>query len=328
MHTVSSGTGNWSEDRHYTHSPHKTRFGPVPPLFMMRYSVYFENNFSNYLYKICEGNSLCRDKRSTSLEKFELIKIEDREAIHGYRRQYLDSLIEFQELYLELIISEGTFYQIEFDNAACGYCIVNKSRTALVEFHTRFDNLFVNRDILKEICTRLKLASVFCKSFDLPLLNAVMLISNSFKIEGFHFRKCVAGGTPPRKEIVEREATADDAKTLEAINDTFFESNTEIGYYLKNRNLTIFEQPDGRPLGCGLLLQVVRGYPYVDLGMLVNPEFRRGGIGTYIIGRLTTICRSQNKIPICGCAFDNEASYRTLTRAGFIPQYELLLFTL
>jgi len=39
------------------------------------------------------------------------------------------------------------------------------------------------------------------------------------------------------------------------------------------------------------------------------------------------MCRRQNKIPICGCAFDNHASYRTLIRAGFLPQYELLSFT-
>jgi predicted GNAT family acetyltransferase len=60
--------------------------------------------------------------------------------------------------------------------------------------------------------------------------------------------------------------------------------------------------------------------------MWVNPQYRRQGIATKIISYLKNNCIDSNQRPICGCAYENFASQKTLEKAGFVSKYKLLGF--
>jgi GNAT superfamily N-acetyltransferase len=62
------------------------------------------------------------------------------------------------------------------------------------------------------------------------------------------------------------------------------------------------------------------------VGMLVHPEHRKRGVGTYIIQYLKEYCMQNLWRPICGCAKQNVSSRKTLERAGFVSKYDLLEF--
>lgn len=59
--------------------------------------------------------------------------------------------------------------------------------------------------------------------------------------------------------------------------------------------------------------------PYGDIYMEVEPDFRRRGIGSYLVQELKALCRRRGKTPACRCNVGNVASQRTLQRAGFVP---------
>lgn len=64
--------------------------------------------------------------------------------------------------------------------------------------------------------------------------------------------------------------------------------------------------------------------PYADIGMIVDKEYRRRGLGTAILAQLKAHCYSQNAVPICSCAVENSASRKTIEKAGFVAAHRML----
>jgi GNAT superfamily N-acetyltransferase len=57
--------------------------------------------------------------------------------------------------------------------------------------------------------------------------------------------------------------------------------------------------------------------PYADLYMEVREDFRKKGIGSYLIQEIKKQCYLHGRIPAARCSLDNPASRATLLKAGF-----------
>lgn len=78
--------------------------------------------------------------------------------------------------------------------------------------------------------------------------------------------------------------------------------------------------------GCGYLIRVLPDKEILDVGMWVNPVFRRQGYATLIISHLKETCLKAGYTPIAGCAADNIASRRTLEKCGFMTKHCAIVF--
>lgn len=58
--------------------------------------------------------------------------------------------------------------------------------------------------------------------------------------------------------------------------------------------------------------------PYVDLYMEVRPDMRRKGFGSYLVQELGRLAEAAGKIACARCAIANQASLKTLQRAGMV----------
>lgn len=58
--------------------------------------------------------------------------------------------------------------------------------------------------------------------------------------------------------------------------------------------------------------------PYSDLFMEVDAGHRRRGLGSYLVQELKRVCREIGRVPAARCDPGNEASRRTLERAGMV----------
>ncbi len=58
------------------------------------------------------------------------------DKIKNYRTDYLRSLSQFQELFLELMINNSDFYALQFDNKLIGYAIRNREGV-LIEYYIK-----------------------------------------------------------------------------------------------------------------------------------------------------------------------------------------------
>jgi GNAT superfamily N-acetyltransferase len=59
--------------------------------------------------------------------------------------------------------------------------------------------------------------------------------------------------------------------------------------------------------------------PYGDIYMDTKEEFRRRGLGTFVVQELKRVCYEGGYVPGARCSPGNVASRRTLQRAGFVP---------
>ncbi|MGH7571433.1 MAG: GNAT family N-acetyltransferase [Gemmatimonadota bacterium] len=64
--------------------------------------------------------------------------------------------------------------------------------------------------------------------------------------------------------------------------------------------------------------------PYGDIYMEVAGPCKRRGFGSYLVQELKRMCREMKRVPAARCHKDNDASRRTLERAGMFPCARIL----
>ena len=65
-----------------------------------------------------------------------------------------------------------------------------------------------------------------------------------------------------------------------------------------------------------------------DIGMIVSPDHRRQGYGTYLLHRAKQIAIDWKKKPICSCEKMNTGSLKAIHNIGFVSSFQLLLVEL
>ena len=81
---------------------------------------------------------------------------------------------------------------------------------------------------------------------------------------------------------------------------------------------------DAKVVGTGALL-FHYNHPYCDVAMEINEEYRRRGLGAYLVQELKRIAYGMGGIPAARCDPNNVASRKTLQRAGFVPFAHIVL---
>ena len=92
------------------------------------------------------------------------------DKIKEYRADYLNSLPEFQELFLELLLNDSDCYLIYLYDEKIGYVIVNEDNT-LIEFYVAKRYIPSSNKILGQVIEDLSISEIYCKSFDSLLLS-------------------------------------------------------------------------------------------------------------------------------------------------------------
>ena len=76
---------------------------------------------------------------------------------------------------------------------------------------------------------------------------------------------------------------------------------------------------EGQEAGLGFKIGLPFETDYADVGMIVFPEFRKQGVGTFIVNRMISLCQNQGLIPVATCSAENRESEATLKKCGFYP---------
>ncbi len=244
--------------------------------------------------------------------------------ISQIRIDYLNSLSEFQELYLEMFIDNSDIYKIEFNGILIGYAIKTVDNI-LIEFYIIDKYVPVSSDVFQTIINDLAINNIYCKSFDYLLLNCCLTGLYSYNLIGSLFRDYFDTDKIPINDLKIRYAENKDYSFLLQQEGELYETHEELEKFVNGNNVIMFQRGE-QLLGCGYLIKVHANYNYYDIGMWVNPNYRKQGIATKIISYLKDTCITNNWNPICGCAIANIASQKTLEKNGFVSKYKLIEF--
>lgn len=233
------------------------------------------------------------------------------------RNEYLDSLPEAQDLYLEELVRDGAVWLM----GNMGYAVV--SGTSLVEFFVSKKYREKSVVLFEALVDYCRITQVLCKSFDRDMSFVAFSRPTRVSTVGLMFREIADNSFCEVKDRIMRSANAADLDVIERFDDGFFCSRAEIDHYFTEGDLYVLDCA-GSIRGCGIVTPVIHGQSYMDIGMLVAPEFRNQGNGAYIVSFLKSLLLKQGYTPICSCSIENTASAKALQRAGFVCGYRVL----
>lgn len=250
--------------------------------------------------------------------------------ISDFRRDYLQTLPENQEYYLEYLIGMSEAFVILVDEIEAGYFLAStpdeSGGRTLLEFYLNSTRIPLAEKILARIIQEYRVSSCLCKSFDHLTLSACSSLQKSMSPVGILCRGFSSTAFPLDTSLVTVDpAEPDQAELIFSWNDDFFDDLAEVQRMIAGEQLFLFKESKGI-LGIGTILPIIEGTDQVDVGMLVRSEYRGRGWGAYIIRYLTEVCLKRGESPSCGCGIDNIGSRRSLEKAGFESRYRMLHF--
>lgn len=243
------------------------------------------------------------------------------------RSRRLASLDEPQELYLERRVAGGSTWLLEQEGDPVGYAVVDDLGTLLELFHEDWMASELP-SLTAALVGAVGVTGGLFQSFD-PTMTALALAAQ-VRVEpaGILFRTILDPDHRARPDAAMRPAAPADVQAIAMIDDGFFADDGEIRGYLGIGGLSVLEGTANRIIGCGVAKPVIPGGGAIDIGMLVAPDFRHRGYGTFIVSHLKFDILSKGQRPICGCAIENIGSQRAIRNAGFAPDHRLLRFDL
>ncbi len=244
-----------------------------------------------------------------------------------YRADYFNSLPEFQELFLELIVSSSDCYVLRLGKVDAGYAVCS-AEGALVEFYVFNTYLSSSYTFFCKLIEQLSIKEIYCKSFDSALLSNCLLSSFTYSVVGVLYRDYVKPLVAVDPALIMKRAVLDSVELFckqdESIKE-LFETDDVLMDCIQKENVFEFYIHDVF-VGCGLITRVNKNWNFCDLGVWVNPLERGKGIASQIIIRLRDFALEKGMEPCCGCAIDNIASQKAIERSGYVSRYKLVCF--
>jgi hypothetical protein len=249
------------------------------------------------------------------------------DKIKRHRKDYLNSLPEFQELFIEIMINDADAYLLQFDNKAIGYAIINNDGV-LIEFYLINKYIPESKGCFSQVLKELSITDIYCKSFDSLLLSNCLLSSFSYSVLGVLYRDYVEPKIKKDLALKMEKASLSSAGLLLSQDDSIkelFETEQQLTDFIQNENVFIFYK-NHEFIGCGTVIRTNLDWNYCDLGVWVNPLKRGNAMGSQIILNLREFAVKNKMRPSCGCAIEHLASQKTIEKSGFVSKYKMINF--
>jgi len=231
-----------------------------------------------------------------------------------FLEEYLQSLSVPMDSYLEDHLEKAVIYSILVDDSHVGFL-------GLVETTMWF--LFVTKTQVQHAAgafeaavQEFKVVDVYFQTQDVLMVSLVMDWEFDKKKSAYFFEDAyqIAPPSLPYTDVEFVAATkADLAHIQQETNNFFDESDLKLG--------TIYMLRSGdNLLGCGISVPGRYCKEYTSIGMVTCANYRRQGVGKYILWQLKELSYQQGLKPIAGCWYYNTLSRKSLQSVGFITR--------
>jgi GNAT superfamily N-acetyltransferase len=180
-----------------------------------------------------------------------------------------------------------------------------KDKPTLYEFHVTPAHRSRAFDFFTILLETTRAVAIETQSNDPQLTVMLHTFARDVICEAILFHEKLTTTYPAPEGVTFRRATPDDAAQIAAQK-------------LDDGADYVLESPDGTIAATGgILFHYNR--PYGDLYMAVAEQFRRRGLGAYMIQELKRTAHENGHIPAARCNVHNIASRKTLQKSGFVP---------
>lgn len=246
------------------------------------------------------------------------IKTDDTQTINQYRADLYEGFTApIDGMWESLYIASAQDYLVEHNGKTIGYCCIDTNNCLLQLFLTERNKHLMKTTVEELINTKL-INSASLSSIEPISFNACLLLSTEANPNTF----CYQYSTEPVSNAVPLNIVHVQMEDLDAVK-AFFKN--QIGFddtfgYTENlvnrKELYMLKKAD-TIIATGER-RISDSQPTIaDVGVIVNKDHQKKGLGTQVLQTLAEKAKKENKKPICSTTNDNIASKKAIERAGF-----------
>lgn len=229
------------------------------------------------------------------------------------------------DMYEEGIIPSCNFYKI-IEEDVIGYVAINNDKVML-QFHLDNRDRDDSSNIFKEILNLLKVKKALVNTNDPYFYNLCKKNEKKSEINDYLFHE---DSLVELKSPIENiEITLAENKDLDSTLAYFKSIGMEgdfINYYINLRILTssiyLFKLNDSI-IGSGEIRPSKSAKNYANVGMTVSTDYRKIGLGSYILSTLRKMANEKGLQTVCSTDVTNIASYKTIIKSGYKRYHEV-----
>ena len=247
-------------------------------------------------------------------------------SLDSLKNDWRQSLVAPQDGMWESFLEGATHWSIECDGQLAGYSCIN-SENQLLQFFLRSEFLQQGSRPLWEFLKELKVSQAIVGTNNPVCLSMALQLQSGVRVHSFLFEN-VLHSSVTRQENVVRATPNDVNKLVEFCHiATGGPSEWLVGYLtnLINREELFFLSVSKEIVGTCEVRKSDTNRTVADIGMVVSPDHRREGWGTYLLGVAKRTAIEWGRQPICSCEKDNIGSLKSIHANGFRSVHQMLL---
>ena len=285
-----------------------------------------EIGFKGFLATFAQGLNRKKTKNELSM-KFNFKKLNDTSSLNPLKSEWQKSLTASQDGMWESITNSSTHWEIQDEQQTIGYTCVDGGNR-LLQFFVLPNWLTEGLAIFQQFIDQQNIKTALIGTNNPVGLSIAMHFQKSVKVDTYLFTDFVKS-MPNEIDASFRLVMETDLPNLV---EYFHQSMGAPKEWLKNyagsliEKKEIFVLEDGAEiLGTCEVRKSKSDSKVADVGMVVSPNHRRKGIGTFLLGKAKEIAIKWGRSPICSCEKDNLGSLKSIQKNGFRSVHQMLL---
>lgn len=249
----------------------------------------------------------------------------NKELIH-LKNKWTKNLTSPQDGMWESFRDSATHYEIRHANKMIGYASVGDNNV-LLQFYILPEHLSQGNEIFREFIQKMNIKNGIVGTNNPAYLSIALHFVKTFDIHTYLFRESFKTSIEEREGILKECQTEDLNRIVDFCHYSVGAPKEwltgYIGGLIKRKEVFVFEK-DNKIIGTCEVRKSETATDFADIGMIISPDFRRKGYGTYLLHKAKTIALEKGKIPICSCEKGNIGSLKSIHNCGFVSKHQLL----
>ena len=242
---------------------------------------------------------------------------------------WLETLNSVQDDMWESFMDQSHHWSIRNDEEIIGYACINQENQ-LLQFYILPEHQNFGEIILSKLLSKKGIKDAMVCTNNPFFLHTALTLNTQVKSHSYLFSNPIHVSIPKRDWEMNQTNKNDLERVINFCHYSMGAPKSWLEQYLSNLiqrgELYIFEKDE---IIMGTIEVRIRDhYPLsASLGMIVSPDFRGKGIGTYLLGQAKEMAIKMGKSPICSCELENMASLKAIHKNGFRSTDQMLKIT-
>ena len=241
------------------------------------------------------------------------------------KNEWLNSLSSPQDGMWESFRNSAMSWGIVYDQKIIGYASVDQDNK-LLQFYISPIHFSQGEDIFKAFIFKMKIKTGIVGTNNLGYLSVALNFVKELSVNTYLFRNYTEVSIEEKEGIL-KECQEGDIDRI--VNFCHYSMGAPkewlvgyIGGLIEKKEIFCLENNDKIIGTCEIRKSTTLGF--ADIGMVVSPDFRRKGYGTYLLNKAKKIALEREMTPICSCEKENIGSIKSIHNCGFVSKYQLL----